>query len=81
MVTPFSREDPRAAFGRFLWGWVIGGIKAVRFVASSRYRARVRVYWETHPGTRSRGIRRMVIGTALDAVAVWFVVIAIRGPR
>jgi hypothetical protein len=81
MVVPFSREDPRVALSRFIWNWTIGGIKGARYVVSRKYRARVRVYWETHPGTRSRGIRRMVVGAILDAVALCLIVVAIKRAR
>jgi hypothetical protein len=49
-----------------------GGIKGVRYLLSSHYRALVRQHWQVYPNLRTRGILRMVWGTVFDAAIVWF---------
>jgi hypothetical protein len=54
-----------------LTAWLTGGIKAVRFLCSSRYRQRVREHWQLFPQRRTRGILRMVWGTIFDIAIIW----------
>ena len=59
------------ALANALTSWFTGGIKAVRYLFSARYRQRVREHWLVYPRQRTRGIIRMVWGTIFDAAIVW----------
>jgi hypothetical protein len=61
-------RDPRAALADFLWTRMVAGVKGVRYISSSQYRARVQAYWRLHPTSRPRHIRLMVCGALLDTV-------------
>jgi hypothetical protein len=63
----FSTTDP-------LLPLLVYGLKGMRYVVSSNYRARVQRYWVNHPGTPSRDIPRMLLGAIIDAVIVGAIV-------
>lgn len=71
---PEMFRDPRIVFAEFLRIRMVAGAKGVRYIFSSRYRARVQAYWHDHPTSRPRHIRLMVCGVLLDAVILLFLV-------
>ncbi len=60
--------DTRAAIGDAIWSWMVYGLKGLRYMLSSDYRARVRSFWRLHPDRRAGGIRRMIFGGMLDVL-------------
>lgn len=54
---------------------MVAGVKGVRYIFSSQYRARVQAYWRDHPASRARHIRLIVCGALLDTVILSIVVL------
>jgi len=67
-------NDPRGAVGNFIRRGIVAGYKAIKFLISSKYRTRVRQYWQIHPQLRASNIRMMIFGVALNCGILWLVV-------
>jgi hypothetical protein len=70
-------RDLRAAVGDATWLWIVYGFKGLRYVVSADYRSRVHAFWHLHPDRRAGGIRRMILGAALDVLIVAGVELAV----
>ena len=73
--------DPRSAIGDFVWSWMVGGFKGMRYVVSADYRSRVHAFWRLHPDRRAGGVRRMILGAMLDVFIVACVGLVIASHR
>lgn len=54
--------------------WFTGGIKAVRFSLSRKYRRALSQQWSAHPEERPAGIFQMVWGSVFDLAILWILV-------